>query len=270
MALKDWDDIPYIAGDCVRDFNEWNDMVAYIRHSTCTDFTIYSTCPNTGQAFKFSQAGALSQLYGGADTGDDLAIYANSYDLCATIKLYGNGDIISKVKSDSEFKVSTCSDVALLVVSPTALTYKGTNICLDPCGGSASCPSLADLPFTLYDNCSAKTGVGFQFAIAGVLSTLEGGNDSGDDFLLKANSSNDCSFTKWFGNEGITHAIKATSIYKVSTCSDEALFEIDSAAGNHHMHFHCLDACDFVLENRTTNPSSPTCTGQIWFRTDLV
>jgi hypothetical protein len=77
---KDWDDIPYVTGDCIRDTDEWNDMIDYIRHSSCTDFTIYETCPKTGQAFRLTKNGAISQMFGGDDSGDDLLIYVNETD----------------------------------------------------------------------------------------------------------------------------------------------------------------------------------------------
>jgi len=158
MANKDWWE-SFSASDCLK-IGSWEDMTEYIQHSACTDFTIYSECTVDGQAFRFTNNGTLSMLIGGSDAGDNLGIYANDSEYCASIKLYGDGDIISK--------------------------------------------------------------------------------------------------------------IKAASTFEVSTCSDETLFEIDSAAGDHHVDFHCLDAHNFVLENRTTDPSSPTCIGQIWFRTDLV
>lgn len=269
MAVKDWWE-SFSPSDCLK-IGSWEDMTEYIQHSACTDFTIYSECTINGQAFRFTNNGTLSSLIGGSDAGDDLAIFANDNDYCASIKLYGDGGITNKVKLDSEFKVSSCSDEEFLVVSSTEFTYKGTNICLSPCaGGEGSCPTKGDLPFILYDNCGAETGTGFQFTIAGTLSTLEGGSDSGDDFLLKANSSDDCSWAKWFGNGGIEMSIKAASTFEVSTCSDETLWEVDSSPSDKHVDFHCLDAHNFVLELRTTDPSSPTCLGQIWFRTDLV
>lgn len=77
---KDWDAVPYVTGDCIRDTDEWNSMIDYIRHSTCTDFTIHSTCPATGQAFRFTQDGTDSKMFGGGLTGDDLFIYGNDVD----------------------------------------------------------------------------------------------------------------------------------------------------------------------------------------------
>jgi len=93
MALKDWDDIPFAANDCIRDHNEWNDMVTYIRHSACTTFTIYSTCPGTGQAFRFTETGNFSQMYGSGTVGHDLMISANDGEMRPRILLYGGGDI---------------------------------------------------------------------------------------------------------------------------------------------------------------------------------
>jgi len=98
---------------------------------------------------------------------------------------------------------------------------------------------------------------------------MYGSDDAGDDLIILANSSDDCSSISLFGDVGIKFEIKATSVFEVATCSDEILFEIDSSAGDHHMDFHCLEADNFVLENRTDDPGSP-CTGQIWFRTNLV
>jgi len=93
MVLRDWDDIPYGVADCCRDHNEWNDMVTYIRHSACTTFTIYSTCPGTGQAFRFTETGNFSQMYGSGTAGHDMTIAANDADMRPRILLYGAGDI---------------------------------------------------------------------------------------------------------------------------------------------------------------------------------
>jgi hypothetical protein len=209
--------------DCLAT-GEWDLMVAYIKHSAVTDFTIYGTegtCVDTGQAFKFSQSGVISQMYGGADAWDAMRIFANDSDSYPFIHLAGG------------------SDISLEVAEGDEILFKGD--------GNT---------FFTFDHTAAK-------------SHLYGGATTGDDLLLYANTINDCSMIELCGNSGITCKVKATNIFEVATCSDETLFEIDSAAGNHHMHFHCLDACDFVLENRTGDPGSP-CTGQIWFRTDLV
>jgi len=158
MAVKDWWE-SFSPSDCLKT-GSWEDMTDYIQHSACTDFTIYSECTIDGQAFRFTNNGTLSMLIGGADSGDDLGIYANDTDFCASIKLYGDGGIVNK--------------------------------------------------------------------------------------------------------------IEAASGFEISTCSDETLWEVVSSPSDKHVDFHCLDAHNFVLELRTSDPSSPTCLGQIWFRTDLV
>ncbi len=329
MANKEWWET-FADLDCIYLWS-WNDMTEYIQHSACTDFIIHSECTDTGQAFRFTQNGTLSILRGGADAGDDLGIYANDTDLCAAIKLYGDGNIINEIEETSEFKVSTCSDEELLVVSASELSYKGTNICLAPCGGTAeSCPTKADLPFNFYDDCDTevesiflftksgtqsriyggdagddqfqifanqvdsypyfhmlgddsirlytKTTINFyqeaeqifKFEHAGNMSSLSGSDDTGDDLEILANTFDDCPMIELWGNAGIVNKIKAASGFEISTCSDETLWEVDSSPADKHVDFHCLDAHNFVLELRTSNPSGPTCLGQIWFRTDLV
>lgn len=91
MGLIQWYDTAN-AGDCLDSVGTWNDMIDYIKHSACTDFTIHSDCTDTGQAFRFTQHGTNSLMYGGADTGDDLQIIANDTDIYPYIKLLGDGD----------------------------------------------------------------------------------------------------------------------------------------------------------------------------------
>jgi len=68
-------------------------MTDYIKHSSCTNFTIYSTCTSTGQAFKFTQSGTESIMYGGTNTGEDLKIQANDADTYPYIKMEGDSHI---------------------------------------------------------------------------------------------------------------------------------------------------------------------------------
>jgi len=124
--------------------------------------------------------------------------------------------------------------------------------------------------FTIYSSCTTGDQA-FNFTCLGTLSTMTGGNDTGDDLKITANDYDDCSFIELYGDAGVTIGIEQTSVFEISTCSDETLFEIDCTTPSHkYIDFHCLDAHNFVLELRTSNPSSPTCLGQIWFRTDLV
>ena len=42
MVNKDWDDVPYVAGDCIRDITEWNSVVAWIKRvvaATAVNYT---------------------------------------------------------------------------------------------------------------------------------------------------------------------------------------------------------------------------------------
>ena len=42
MANKDWDDVPYVAGDCVASVTEWNEMIAWIKRvvvATAVNYT---------------------------------------------------------------------------------------------------------------------------------------------------------------------------------------------------------------------------------------
>lgn len=91
MALLSWFETMG-ASDCFSGHTTWNDMTNYIKHSACTDFTIHSTCTDTGQAFRFTQAGTTSKSYGGASTGDDREIFANDTDDYPVIKLLGDSD----------------------------------------------------------------------------------------------------------------------------------------------------------------------------------
>lgn len=329
MANKEWWET-FENLDCIYLWS-WNDLTNYIQHSACTDFTIYSECTLTEQAFRFTRNGLTSIIYGNEDVDGDLLIYANDQDLCASIRLNGDGDIANRIEESSEFKISTCSAEELLVVSATELTYKGTNICLAPCGGAAgSCPTKADLPFNFYDDCDTevesiflfekngtqsriyggdtsgdqfqifanqvdsypyfhmlgddsirlytKTTINFyqeaeqifKFEHAGGTSSLSGSDDTGDDLKILANTFDDCASIELFGDAGMTSRIKSDSIFKISTCSAEDLFEVDSDQADKHVDFHCLDAHNFCLEIRTSNPSGPTCLGQLWFRSDLV
>lgn len=282
MANIKWCESPN-ALDCLAD-GEWDLMVAYIKHSSVTDFTIYEiegTCADTGQAFLFSASGTTSLMYGGADAADDLKITANSSDTFPFIDLLGGKGI--------EFEVAADEEILFIQAGGQFIKFDhSTNESFIYGGASTGdeiyiyANSLDSEPYLLLEGddfalLNVASYVEFQdqgeqmfkFEHATPTSYMYGSDDTGDDLIILANEQDDCSSISLFGDAGIKFEIKATSIFEVATCTDETLFEIDSAAGNHHMHFHCLDACDFVLENRTDDPGSP-CVGQIWFRTDLV
>ena len=89
MALLKWYET-YGAADCMEGHVTFNQMINYIKHSSCTDFKIYSTCTSGGQAFRFTQVGTLSQMYGG--TTGDLQIIANETNVYPYIRLLGDSD----------------------------------------------------------------------------------------------------------------------------------------------------------------------------------
>lgn len=103
MALIKWYDVS-AAGDCLENAATWNDMIDYIKHSACTDFTIYSTCTSGGQAFRFTQAGSNSMILGRLASGGSLEIRANDGETTSRIKLHGGGDIWLDSGDDVFFK----------------------------------------------------------------------------------------------------------------------------------------------------------------------
>ena len=127
---KDWDDVPYVTGDCVRDTDEWNDMVDYIRHSSCTDFTIYSACPLTGQAFRFTQDNTDSQMFGGDDIGDDLHIWGNDNAGAVNIALLNTGEFKLFDGATEELQITYAANVTTIeggAVSGDDLVLKGSS-----------------------------------------------------------------------------------------------------------------------------------------------
>ena len=111
MALKKWYEV-MAANDCLEDHVTWNQMIEYVKHSACTDFTIHSTCTSTGQAFRFTQAGTISKSYGGANTGDDRQWIVNDTDTYPYIeglggshlKFYTGNDIYFYDNAVEEFR----------------------------------------------------------------------------------------------------------------------------------------------------------------------
>ena len=130
--------------------------------------------------------------------------------------------------------------------------------------------ALTDFIIHEVEGTCTDTGQAFKFSSSGIESLMYGGADAGDDLIFLANTADDCSSISLFGDAGITVKISDSSIFEVATCSDETLFEVDSDPADKHVDFHCLDAHNFCLENRTDDPAGPTCTGQMWFRSDLV
>ena len=98
--------------DCLEDSVTWNQMIEYVKHSSCTDFTIYSTCTSTGQAFRFTRTGTMSTSYGGTNAGDDRRWRANDDDTYPYIeglggshlKFYTGNDIYFYNNAVEEFR----------------------------------------------------------------------------------------------------------------------------------------------------------------------
>ena len=210
-----------------------------------------------------------------------MIIFANSNDAYPFIKLHGDGNVEVSVADgkDIEFynetelsfkfeNVGTLSTISggddtgdtFKILANTTDTYPFIQLEGDD---YIELRTTNDIYF--YEQAEQM----FKFLLSGTTSLLYGGANTGDDLFIGANDNDICPMLKLWGDSGIDVLIKAGSIFDVATCTDETLFEIDSAAGHHHIEFHCLDAHDFVLENRTDDPGSP-CIGQIWFRTDLV
>jgi len=116
MADKDWDDIPYIDGDCIRDEAEWTDMITYIKHSASVDFTIYDDEDSSNPVFKFSIDGT-NDVIEGRTTGNDL-------------KIVGVEGIHNYFKAGEEFKLFDGATEALKV------TFAGTTTTIE--GGATT------------------------------------------------------------------------------------------------------------------------------------
>ena len=93
MVLRKWYETMESSLDCLEDHITWNDMITYIKHSACTDFTIHSICTSGGQAFRFTKIGTVSTIYGDSAAGRDLDIFANDTNAYPHIKLLGNDTI---------------------------------------------------------------------------------------------------------------------------------------------------------------------------------
>ncbi|MCK4328499.1 hypothetical protein KAX02_01525 [candidate division WOR-3 bacterium] len=132
MAMKDWDDVPYASGDCIRDIDEWNKVVEYVKHSgSCNSgagHILYDNDDSDEQRFKFFYYGDDSILEGNALASKNLTLKANSANDCPYITLFGDSDILNVIENTSDFLVKTCSGTELLKVNDTAITYKGAAI----------------------------------------------------------------------------------------------------------------------------------------------
>lgn len=230
MANKNWDDIPYVAGDCVRDVTEWNNMVDYIRHSSCTDFTIYKTCPTTTQTHKFTWEAGESIIEGGANTGEDLAIRANSNDASPEILLQGNSDI--EITGDMTFPADN-EGIKLGLADDIHLYWDGAQLVFDPIAAGHELMSIL--------SAAGRT-------------TIYGGQNAGDDLYLFANTAQAFSSITLLGNGELN--MNAGNFMSVKHAGTPC-FKVDYAANVTLVEGSNIASDDLTLK-ANTNDALPT------------
>lgn len=262
-------------------YDVWNELIDYIScpTSASTGFTIYSDCSNQNEPiFKFDYTGTVSRLYGGDDTGDDMQIFANSFDADSSISLLGNSNIeinvnealIVNIDFNEHFRFDSSRYDSTISGTPNsgdALLIEATSVDANPyillVGDDYIIVNTSS--YIEFDEDEEQM---FLFTLTGSESSLFGSNDTGDDLWIFANSYDNCPVVILEGNNSIKAKFNYTGIFEISTCSNEKFFTCDPV--NQRNDHHCMDAYNFVVECRTADPSSGTCTGQLWFRTDLV
>ena len=77
IANKEWDDVPYNAGDCISDHSTWNDAVSYIKHKgSCSlggGYTLYDDDDSSNIWWEFYE--------NAIDIKEDRALYINNDDI---------------------------------------------------------------------------------------------------------------------------------------------------------------------------------------------
>lgn len=223
MANKNWDDIPYVDNDCIRDEDEWNAMVTYVKHSAADTFTIYDDEASTNQIFKFTYSGVNSQMYGGNDAADILYLYSNSVNLSPYIKLTGGGDFECVLSPSDNFKIFDAATEALRVSYTVNLTTiegsAGSGGDLLVKGSSANVYSKilikGDAEIAYYTN----NGFSHDF-VEGSTHFLSLYEDGTDDIIEGKTTGNDL---KIIGVEGIHNYFKAGEEFKLFDGAVEAL-----------------------------------------------
>ena len=196
MIDKDWDDTPYVDGDCIRDEDEWNDMVTYIKHSASIDFTIYDDEDSSNQAFRFTISGDFSMIYGHADSGKDMLISANDSNTYPRIALFGDSDIWLASADDIYFK-QNATQMAKMEYAANVTTFNGGALGGDDLlikGSDANDYSsiLIQGAGSIYYYCTSTFAHNFNEATNTFLSLYENGTDdviegktAGNDLYLK-------------------------------------------------------------------------------------
>ena len=148
--LKDWDDVPYGAADCVSGHVTWENMVDYIKHSgSCSDdggFTLYDDDDSTTIWFEFYE--------NSIDFLEDRAIYINSDE---TYIGHGAGDNIGA----GTFNTLIGNDAGALV------TTGEKNVILGGLAGSATDVNIDNCVLIGYNAGKNNTqdnivGIGFE------------------------------------------------------------------------------------------------------------
>ena len=213
MADKDWDDVPYVDGDCVRDEPEWNDMVDYIKHSgSCADgggYTLYDDDDSTTIWFEFYEHSI--------DINEDRAIYINDDN---SFFGHGAGDNIAAGTNNTlvGHDVMQANDISGCV----GLGYEaGLNNAADNRLYINNSDSVFPLIYGEFDNDIVKFGNNgddwfLQVSTTGTKTTIEGGGTTGDDLTMKANSVNAYPLFGMLGNSHMYISVPLTASFYVN------------------------------------------------------
>lgn len=200
MALIKWYEVA-TNDDCLEDDATWNDMITYIQHSACTDFTIYETCPGTGQAFRFTTSGDFSVIYGHEDAGKDLLIVANDSNMRPRISLFG----------DSSIHLDTADAILFKLDNTEFLNFNvdGTDDVIEgkTAGNDLKIVGVEGIhnyfkageEFKLFDDTDEALKITFDTNVT----TVEGSDDTGGALVLKGNSVDDYSKIVIYGNSNM-------------------------------------------------------------------
>lgn len=241
------------AGDCYN-ISSWNDFIDYSQHSACTDFTIHSECTDTGQAFRFTQIGVLSILYGGGDSGDDMLIQANDADTYPYFKLLGGEGLEVEVAANEEIVFKQGGEQFILFdrSGDDSKVYGGETTADDLLlyANSVDAYPYLELRGNSGLIVDVKSGAGFIMKMEGANifsilksgddTTFYGGENANDDLFLKANSNDVRPYIQMNGNADLYIDVPDGQV--VGFKEDDGLFMI----------FY-EDATDDVIEGYTSN-----------------
>jgi len=276
MALKQWfENLTNV--DCVGPQSTWNDMVDYIQHSSCATFTIYGTCTDTDQIFKFDNVGALSRMTGGDTSGDDLTIIANSVNAEPYLRLDGNSYIQMR-SADSIYLDHDTDDFLYIREANTQYlkTYRdsasyiegqaGTGADLILKANSTDAYPIIELMGNDVINLKSKTDIlfyeeavqMFRFELNGANSIIYGGASTGDDILIYANDTDTAPLITMRGNSNLFLTTAGEIIFSDGAdriCSfdrvgaDGAIYGPDSTGANLYIYANDTDAEPYISLN---------------------